>query len=140
MPWVSFRLPWHILTMYICMAESRNGYASTYLCKRLRFARRTGHPKNAGAMDCFPATFLQSHYCIVYSGIYPRHPQNAQAKNAEKSDEKKSWPNLEFDRVKNCVGRGVHSLQVNVFPCQFNNVPNSRLLLNKHKFYAFWFC
>uniref|UniRef100_A0A5K3FR29 Cytosol aminopeptidase n=1 Tax=Mesocestoides corti TaxID=53468 RepID=A0A5K3FR29_MESCO len=92
------------------MVELSNAFRSLS-CSLTHPNFRIFHPK-FNLIDIYPATFLQSYYYIVYSGVGIRGPQN---KNDECYDKPKEpdepWRLVHFDKLRNCIGRGVQALQ-----------------------------
>ncbi|KAM3185039.1 hypothetical protein ACTXT7_007197 [Hymenolepis weldensis] len=69
-----------------------------------------------GAMDMYNATFLQSHYTIIYNVLTPRVPQNNNKEGEtttieEIAKESINWTNVSQDKLRICIARGVQSLQ-----------------------------
>lgn len=82
-------------------------------------------------MDMFNATFLQSHYTIIYNVLTPRVPQNSNKESEtttieETTKEPINWRNVSQDKLRICIARGVQSLQVGIL-----YVPLSFLFRNK---------
>ncbi|KAM7533473.1 hypothetical protein Aperf_G00000122990 [Anoplocephala perfoliata] len=63
-------------------------------------------------MDMYDATFIQSHYSIVYNILPFRGPENKDDEASEEAgNESVNWRNVGQDKLRMCIAHGVHTLQ-----------------------------